>query len=480
MEEQQRFDRHENLISHPSPLHHPQSTKTVQKSESKWSDDDCIIEQCDDDSDISWLVATSSTASTTSSENSIGSEDDEHDLESCSSDPIHNSERRRRRKSHHKSDFLNKNERIETQIPVDYHQHQHQHQQTPQRQHETYAIHRYKNTSQVDAIRQASHQNVHLFSVTKTRIHGYLCFYSEFIAKAHNQENLLKLLQWSMGFIGAVLASSSLNHSLLLPQWILTLSYDICYARYVTRLLGLPVALEGAMSGSWATSSSVQKNPSLDTTYRIIGHLLACSMVLYYPAEQAAFFLWMNPSAETIFHIPASTWFYTSMRCWLVYIVVEMIQCVIKYSELQKHEFAMQQSKKTDDYHESTDNSIRIKAPSPPQPLQQQQLFLRKSTSPDKLVTTHDNTVYGHAAVDDNKDRDDEEIAVVTFMELNQEIYSVMLLFIRNLCYIVPCIHWSMSTWDTDPLLSDVALNAFMLLEAVLCLYQAIYLDGGH
>ena len=465
MEEQRWFERHENFIRHPSSSQHPQFTKTVQKSESKWSDDDCIIEKDDDDSDISWLVATTSTAS---SENSIGSDDDEFDLESCSSDPVHNCQKRRK-DPHHALDAWHIDECKETQKPVDHNQQQHQQKSQHCSDTEIYAIHRCQNSSQVDAIRQTSHQNIHIFSVAKTRIHEYLCYYSEFTAKAHNQENLLKLLQWSMGFIGAVLISSSTNHSLLLPQWIQKISYDICYARYVTRLLGLPVALEGAMSGSWATTSSVQKNPSLDTIYRIIGHLLAYSMVLYYPAEQAAFFLWMNPNAETIFRIPASTWFYISMRCWLVYIVVEMIQCIIKYSELQKHEFAMQQSKKTDDYHKNTDNSIRIKAPSSPQQLQQQQMFLRKSTSPDKLVMTHD--------FDDNKDHDqiDEEIAVVTLMELNHEVYNVMLLFIRNLCYIIPCINWSMSTWDTDPLLSDVALNAFMLLEAVLCLYQAIY-----
>jgi hypothetical protein len=78
----------------------------------------------------------------------------------------------------------------------------------------------------------------------------------------------------------------------------------------------------------------------------------------------------------------------------------------------------------------------------------------------------------------ESKDRVKSDIGMyydITPKELNDEMYNVMLLFVRNLFYIAPCTNWSMSNWDTDPLLSDIALNGLMWMEAVICLYQAIY-----
>jgi hypothetical protein len=266
-----------------------------------------------------------------------------------------------------------------------------------------------------------------------SRIKEWLAFYSNFVYKTGNQDILLKLMQWSLWLVGAFIP-------MLLPgqefsyvaQWITKISYDICYARYVTRLLGLPIAIEGALSGSWASCSSTN-DAKYDSIYRVIGHILAYSMIAYYPVEHVAFFLWMNPNAETVLYRPAGVWFYISMRCWLVYLLAESFQCILKCFELGRYKAAVLRSKKND---------------------------LERSQQCPKTNF--------HCDGDDSRSE-------VTPKELDDEIYNVMLLLVRNSFYLLPCIHWSMSSWDTNPWLPDVMVNGLMWSEAVLSLYQAIY-----
>ena len=92
---------------------------------------------------------------------------------------------------------------------------------------------------------------------------------------------------------------------------------------------------------------------------------------------------------------------------------------------------------------------------------------MRQSKKTDNHDTNDTEELYNS----NNNDIDND----VTPKELNDEMYDVTLLFVRNLFYIAPCFHWSMSTWDTDPILSDIAVNGLMWMESVICLYQAIY-----
>ena len=458
-------DSHKKLECYQLSYHNQTIVhKLMQEIESKWSDDESGINiSKDDESDNTWLVANS--ISSTSSEHSIDSEDDENDLES-----IFNESESRSNTIHLDKFAKVWNNDIFSDDQIDSLQHQHQY---PVSDHDININHLY-NANNLDSSQQIDTQPISFLEKSKSRIHGYLSVYSEFITKTKHQEILLKLLQWSVWLVGACLISSSSSNGLL-PHWFQKLSYDICYARYVTRLLGLPVALEGAMSGSWAMSCSVQKNASLEATYRFLGLILAYSMVVYYPVEHVAFFLWMNPNAETVWNLPAATWFYMSMRCWLVYLVAEMIQCIVKYNELQQHQRTVQQLKKMDinENNNSRDNHHHMNVKKKPSLVQQLQQFIvpRINISEETTKRYSDKE---HHLYDTNKECDSMDYNV-TPMELNDEMYNVQLLFIRNLFYFAPCMNWSMSTWDTDPLLSDMSLNGFMWMEAVICFYQAIY-----
>jgi Peroxisomal biogenesis factor 11 (PEX11) len=359
-----------------------------------------------DDDDDAWMVSTSSSSSSSSSSNysrdEVDGSDDESDLEFALLDGETTSCWENESTQQPQQQLLN----IEDDLRLEHHS-------QPNKQ------------------------------INISKIKDWLALYADFVSKTGNQEILLKLLQWSLWLLGAFTATILSNQEFRnVPHWITKISYDICYARYVTRLLGLPVALEGAMSGSWA-SSSFTKNENFDRKYQTIGHILAYSMVAYYPAEHVAFFLWMNPNAESFLNLSAEVWFYISMRCWLVYLLAESAQCMIKYYELRQHKVSMQKSKKDDIYYsqQCSKNTLDFK--------------------PNRTDLS-------------NGENNDNTTIDITPIELNDEIYNIIMLLVRNTFYLLPCIHWSMSSWDTNPWLPDLMVNGLMWSEAVLCLYQAI------
>jgi hypothetical protein len=98
------------------------------------------------------------------------------------------------------------------------------------------------------------------------------------------------------------------------------LNSEILWARYVTRLLGWPTALQGVVANDGADK------------YRRLGKAMAWSMVLYYPTEALAYVKWKTPQmvapsygAEHRLAERASAW---SCRAWVAYIVLDMIRSV--------------------------------------------------------------------------------------------------------------------------------------------------------
>lgn len=158
----------------------------------------------------------------------------------------------------------------------------------------------------------------------------WLRFYVRFLQTSpFHQDRLLKALQWTLWLASAVaLDTTNTRASAALSK----LSTEISFARYATRLLELPTAIEAAITGSWTTVSVNRPN---FTTW--MGRGLSWSMIGYYPLELAAYVLWMLPSNLQTPEISqkASRFSAISCRFWLLYIVADAAQCSVLQKDQQ-------------------------------------------------------------------------------------------------------------------------------------------------
>ena len=143
--------------------------------------------------------------------------------------------------------------------------------------------------------------------------------YVKFIDSPLNQDKTMKLLQYLLWFLSRYYVFPSGREGLR------KLSGDIGFARMALRLLGTPTALHAYQTGSWSLDSN-------KPIHKLLGKILAGSMVGYYPAEALAYTHWMVPkwlargrSAEIF-----SAW---SCRCWLAYIAAESVQCLLQWKD---------------------------------------------------------------------------------------------------------------------------------------------------
>jgi hypothetical protein len=306
----------------------------------------------------------------------------------------------------------------------------------------------------------------------KTKILQFLAYYVRFTSSALNQDKLLKLLQWSLWIWGnSVNVNGSGNSNKeLLKKWLLKLYNEVSMARYATRLLGFPTALEAAVNDSW-TSSSVAVTASsgskmttngtgnrqqsvINAVYKIVGKVLAYSMVGYHPTELMAYVLWMKPPMpspsyleqasvqrqrqldqcpgngprsafwKSILAFPASSWSaekwsYISCRFWLAYVVAELLQCAVQWHELRS--------------------------------VQQQ---LQNDKDGENDTTTEETQA---------------QVA-----QVQGQIRNTVLQGLRDALFVVPCIQWSLPHWDTKPWLRPSTINTLMWCESLVCLYQAL------
>ncbi|KAI2506022.1 hypothetical protein MHU86_8433 [Fragilaria crotonensis] len=58
--------------------------------------------------------------------------------------------------------------------------------------------------------------------------------------------------------------------------------------------------------------------------------------------------------------------------------------------------------------------------------------------------------------------------------EVQVSIASEQIQMLRSALFTLPCLHWSLPNWDTDPWLSDGMCNGINWVESVVSLYQAI------
>jgi hypothetical protein len=230
-----------------------------------------------------------------------------------------------------------------------------------------------------------------------------LRWYVRFSGSALNQDKILKVLQYSL--------KVWFSHQ----AWPQRIANEITMARYVTRLVGWPVALEAAWNDSWAVVVPHPSSLSATTTTTItrailhkwLGRILAYSMTVYYPTEHLAYALWMKPPMNTaaaagkqttaggIGTWRAETWSYLSNRCWLLYIIAEMVQSALQLQD--------------------------------------------ETSSSDPVA-----------------------------------VANTQLSLARSALMVLPCLHWSRSDWDTAPFfIKNETINLLLWTESIVCIYQA-------
>lgn len=251
----------------------------------------------------------------------------------------------------------------------------------------------------------------------------FLAFYVRFGGSAGNQDKLLKVLQWSLWLLANT--GGRHNHQTQSGRWMGRISDEVSWARYVTRLLGLPVALEAAVSDSWTLDDKKSNNRIV---YKVIGKILAYSMVAYHPTEMLAYLQWKKPAAAAATNgsskgrrrvVTPERWSCLSCRFWLAYTAAELAQCVLRWRELRARRLRLEQAKKNDD------------------------------------------------------DADDD-VGSSSLRGLDAQLADVRLQTARDALFLLPCVHWSLPRWDTKPWLRPATVSALMWAEAVVSLYQAV------
>lgn len=223
----------------------------------------------------------------------------------------------------------------------------------------------------------------------------FLVHYNRFISSSANQDKGMKLLQWTLWLFSRIYPSRK--------DALKKIGGDISFARYILRFYGLPSTLEAISNRSWEDKKS-------GTLGRITGKLMAWAMLAYYPLEHVAYVQWTSPE---LLQLPnganrynANTLSAYSCRFWLVYLLAEMTQSVMRLRRLYREEEA-----------------------------------------------------------------EKDETALVT---LEQSIRNEQLQIARSALFTLPCVHWALPKWDTDPWLSEGACNGMLWLESVVSMYQAI------
>jgi hypothetical protein len=296
-----------------------------------------------------------------------------------------------------------------------------------------------------------------------TLLKRWLKCYVQFCANANHQDKILKVAQWSVWLIGATRAGQQQqqtpSHA---SRWLFKLSNEISFARYLTRFLGLPTAIEAACHSSWnlvpIQNDSLKNNSNLARFYKICGNVLAYSMIFYYPTEHMAYIKWMEPpraAAAASVSNPnsnyrltrgkkngwwlfpstwkAETWSYVSCRFWLTYIVTEIAQCCIRWIELKNLLLDQQQQEQ---HKQQVDDQGK------------------QESSEWKSTPTTSAATY--------------------VQELESEKTNVELQLVRDVLFFFPCLHWSLPKWDTDPWLPTSSVNGLMWIESIVSMIQAI------
>eukprot|EP00547_Thalassionema_nitzschioides_P004760 CAMPEP_0194222964 /NCGR_PEP_ID=MMETSP0156-20130528/34059_1 /TAXON_ID=33649 /ORGANISM="Thalassionema nitzschioides, Strain L26-B" /LENGTH=260 /DNA_ID=CAMNT_0038953937 /DNA_START=91 /DNA_END=870 /DNA_ORIENTATION=+ len=232
---------------------------------------------------------------------------------------------------------------------------------------------------------------------------NYLPHYNRFFASSANQDKGLKVIQWTLWLFSKVYSKKK--------KELYKTSIDISFARYLLRFFGLPSAIEAIQNKTW-------EDPASGYLGKVTGKLMSLAMAGYYPLEHLAYIRWTSPELLPG-PITANKLSAYSCRFWLVYLLAELTQSIVRLRRLY--------------------------------------------ASHNKLLKD------GSGDGEPNKQNADE-----TCLALRQSINNEWLQLSRSALFTLPCINWSLPKWDTEPWLSDPCCNGLMWVESLVSIYQAL------
>mmetsp|Transcript_4205 Transcript_4205/g.5534 ORF Transcript_4205/g.5534 Transcript_4205/m.5534 type:complete len:493 (+) Transcript_4205:167-1645(+) len=151
-----------------------------------------------------------------------------------------------------------------------------------------------------------------------------LTSFVEFSSLVVNQDTILRFLQFTLWLLSKAYPLESVGRSALEQ-----LSTELGTARFVTRLLGLPTALEALLHGTWTQESKLHPRTS-----QFFGDLAALGMIVYFPAEHMALLHWKASKWVEATAQSGAIWCAWSCRGWVAAIVSEIAQGILRWKEL--------------------------------------------------------------------------------------------------------------------------------------------------
>ena len=153
----------------------------------------------------------------------------------------------------------------------------------------------------------------------------FLQRYTTAMSTSIHRDRLLKTAQYALYWLGVAIHSQAASK----------MSLELSWARYITRMAEWPMAVQGLLFDTWTPFSDPLNAQSQFSVWgRRLGRALAATMVLYYPAEHAAFGHWkVWPTASKGATRVAEWYSAISCKAWLAYILVDLMQGYISLAQ---------------------------------------------------------------------------------------------------------------------------------------------------
>eukprot|EP01082_Thalassiosira_pseudonana_P014677 g13242.t1 g13242 contig8:238963-240183(-) len=254
---------------------------------------------------------------------------------------------------------------------------------------------------------------------------------------------ILKIIQWSSWALSRL---TSISTSSFISPLFRNAFLNIMMARYTLRIYSFTQSIEDyrqvyrtqreTPSYHWSstthpidTDNNNNNNTWDNPLIAKLTHLMAFSMLFYYPLEHIALCAWQLPQLAPPSLQLVSTqrmmdtgnlFSAVSCRFWVVYVLGDLGGNSLKWRELRRK------------------------------------------------VERLDGVVVGGLHHRFN------QLQQQQYDFLQGRLRHIKIQTLRSLLFLLPAINWSLSKWATDPLFNELIVNGLMLVEAYTCVYQSL------